>query len=136
MDCNVKFDIPFALPPQELRSVVLDLPPPISVNRVRKIDFAKLRLSKRWVQMADALVMAARCRQREPIKKIPGRFEIKIVLCEQRNKLDADNAVKGIIDYLRRIELITNDSKRYMRRVVVEWGHAPEGCRIILTELV
>jgi hypothetical protein len=40
--------------------------------------------------------------------------------------------VKAAIDYLRRVGLIHNDDKRYLRRLVVEWGDAPEGCRLIL----
>jgi hypothetical protein len=35
-----------------------------------------------------------------------------------------------LIDYLRRIEVIQNDSPKYFRKLTVEWGTAPEGCRV------
>jgi hypothetical protein len=40
--------------------------------------------------------------------------------------------VKVSVDYARALGLITDDSPKYMRRVVIEWGHAPHGCRLIL----
>jgi Holliday junction resolvase RusA-like endonuclease len=52
------------------------------------------------------------------------------VLSEHHTKIDLDNGLKALIDYLRRIELIEDDSHKHMRRLVVEWGIAPMGCRV------
>jgi len=49
--------------------------------------------------------------------------------------MDLDNCCKVLIDYLRRIELIANDAPKNMRRLVVEWGEAPEGVRVEVTPL-
>ena len=49
--------------------------------------------------------------------------------------MDLDNCVKHLIDYARKIELIIDDSPKYMRRIVVDWGHAPEGVRLTLREV-
>lgn len=122
-------DPPFAVPPD----IVLDVPVPPSVNRTRKLDMTTLRVVNEWKQQADMLLMASG--QFRAARKLPGRFEIKIVLCEQKCRCDADNPVKAAIDYLRRIELISDDSPRFMRRLTVEWGEAPAGCRIILREV-
>lgn len=122
-------DRPFALPPRELATVILDLPPPPSVNRTRKLDPRGLGQTARWRKCANNMVMAQGRR-----KQIKGRFEIHVTLAEHI-KTDADNILKCLIDYLRHIEIITDDSPKYMRRIVVEFGHAPEGCRVAVQEL-
>jgi Holliday junction resolvase RusA-like endonuclease len=116
---------------------VLDLPAPPSVNRTRKIDWRAGKKFKGWTKAADALVLAARCRSRASsrLRKVTGRFSLEIVLSEAHTGIDADNGLKGLIDYLRRIELITDDSPKYMRELHVRFGHAPEGCRVTITEI-
>lgn len=120
-------DPPFAVP----ADIVLDLPAPPSVNRTRKLDFSSLRIVNAWKNVANAYVLAAKGRKISPLKltKI-SRFELHIVLSEHHTKIDLDNGLKALIDYLRKIELIENDSPKHMRRLVVEWGHAPFGCRV------
>lgn len=121
-------DRPFGLPPD----IVLDVPVPPSVNRTRKIDFRAAALVEKWKADADAMLMLSG--QYRAAKRVPigDRVELTIILDEQKCDLDPDNSVKAAIDYLRRIELIRNDDKRFMRRLVVEWGYAPEGCRLVL----
>src|SRR5262249_31667769 len=136
-DCTSTIDRPFALPPRELITTVLDLPAPPSVNRTRKIDWKMAPKFKGWTQAADNLVLAAKSRSVNPLglRKVPGRFELRIVLSEAHTGLDLDNGIKWTIDYLRRIDLIVDDSPKYLRRLVVEWGAAPQGARITITEL-
>lgn len=121
-------DRPFGLPPD----IVLDVPIPPSVNRTRKIDFRAAALVEKWKADADAMLMLSG--QYRAAKRVPigDRVELTIILDEQKCDLDPDNPVKAAIDYLRRIELIRNDDKRFMRKLTVEWGVAPEGCRLIL----
>lgn len=124
-------DVPFALAPD----IVLDVPVPPSVNVTRRIDPAAARKVEEWKRAADVLLMASgQYRTARARGGLPGRFELKIILCEKRCRLDADNPVKAAIDYLRRIELISDDDKRFMRRLTVEWGAAPAGCRLVLRE--
>ncbi len=66
------------------------------------------------------------------LAKMSDKFEATLVIDENLNNLDLDNAAKAVIDYARRIGLIINDDKKHMRRVVIEWGHAPHGCRLTL----
>lgn len=112
-------------------AVILDLPPPPSVNATRRIDWKAMRKVNAWKNVADAYVLAAKGRSHQPLvlTKIP-RFEINILMSEQLNRIDLDNGLKALIDYLRRIELIEDDSPKHMRRLVVEWGLAPHGCRV------
>jgi Holliday junction resolvase RusA-like endonuclease len=58
------------------------------------------------------------------------RFELLIILSENHTRIDLDNGLKALIDYLRKIELIEDDSPKHMRRLVVEFGLAPFGCRV------
>lgn len=130
-------DRPFALPNRELITTVVDLPPPPSVNETRKINWHAAKKLERWKKSADKLVLAAKSRSVNPLglKKVPGRFELRVVVSEHHTNMDLDNALKNIIDFLCRIELITDDGPKYMRRLIVEWGLAPEGCRVTITEL-
>lgn len=124
-------DPPFACPPDKVIS--FDLPPPVSVNRTRRIDWTANKLLNRWKRRADMLIMANGGVRK--LGKMPGKFEVKICLDEHHVGIDADNAAKSLIDYCRRLELIVDDSPKYMRRVIIEWGYVPHGCRITLREV-
>jgi Holliday junction resolvase RusA-like endonuclease len=109
---------------------VLDLPVPPSVNRTRKVDWAGRADVKRWMMRADELVTLFRSLKGNV--RMDGQFEATIILSESHTKMDADNAIKSVIDYALRLELIKDDSPKFMRKITVCWGDAPHGCRLIL----
>jgi len=111
--------------------IVLDLPAPLSVNRTRRIDWAAKPQIGRWIRAADALVMS----QGKLPPAIRGRFAVTLDMIES-SSLDLDNSPKQVIDYLRRLELIENDSPRCMREVLLKFGEAPEGCRVTVREFL
>jgi hypothetical protein len=122
-------DPPFACPPD----VVIDLPPPISVNKLRRVDWANQRMVRKWRDEANGLLLVAKRRQTNPLRfSTIDRFELGIVLDESRVKTDADNCAKILIDYLCTIGLIVDDAPRHMRKVTIQWGEAPEGCRVTI----
>jgi hypothetical protein len=41
---------------------------------------------------------------------------------------------RAAIDLLRSLEIIADDGPRFARRIVIEWGSAPEGCRLTLRQ--
>ena len=124
-------DPPFAAPPD----MVIDLPAPPSVNRTRKLDFSSLRVVNAWKNVAHAYVLAAKGRRNSPLRLTKvSRFELLIVF-DDSSRLDLDNGIKILIDYLRKIEAIENDSPKHMRRLVVEFGNAPMGVRITVKAL-
>jgi Holliday junction resolvase RusA-like endonuclease len=125
-------DPPFAVP----ADIVLDLPAPPSVNRTRRIDWSSVKVINTWKNVANAYVLAAKGRKISPLRlvKVP-KFELHILLSEHHTKIDLDNGLKVLIDYLRKIELIEDDSPRHLRRLVVEWGAAPFGCRVTVKAL-
>lgn len=109
-------------------ALLLDLPMPPSVNRrIGKLGNKSPEVQK-WMAQADLFYLAQH-RRKPP--KIMGDFELDITWDERRfGKQDWDNPIKGLCDWLQRVELIKDD--RYCRRGVVQWGKAPEGCRVIL----
>lgn len=122
-----------------MSDIVIDLPPPISVNRLRRIDWSATSGTKSWRRKADNLILEAKRRKinrlvwnpDEPIQK----FEITLTFDEKERSPDLDNCCKGILDYLCTIEILKDDGPKYMRRLVVEWGDAPTGCRVIVKPL-
>jgi Holliday junction resolvase RusA-like endonuclease len=116
-------DPPFGAPPD----ITIDLPPPPSVNRTRKIDWRAQAKLKNWMQGADALMLSG---PKRIVGKRIDKFELLIVLSKYHTRIDLDNSLKFLIDYLRRIEVIVDDSPKHMRRITVEWGWAPQGSRV------
>lgn len=117
-------------------SVTLDLPVPPSVNRTRKIDWRAHKKLVSWVQHCDGFVMAAKRRAVEPLRLVKhARFELWITLSEDHTGVDLDNTNKSLIDYLRHIELIEDDTKKNMRGLHVVWGLAPLGVRVTVVPL-
>jgi Holliday junction resolvase RusA-like endonuclease len=107
--------------------IVLDIPPPISVNKTRRIDYRSMGPKADWVVAADTCVML---KGRLPTA-IKGPWELTVTMGEGW-RIDPDNGLKEIIDYCRRLNLIENDSPKFARRIVMEWGEAPEGCRVTI----
>lgn len=125
-------DRPFGCPLDH----ILDIPVPLSVNRTRRENKAARKDIDNWLARADAQLFASgqfKTARRQRNTKLP--CEIKIILDPKKCKLDPDNPVKNAIDYLRRLELIENDTGKHVRKITVEWGAAPEGCRIVISDL-
>lgn len=126
---------PFGLPAHELVTTVIDVPVPPSVNRTRRIDWRNHAKVLAWHKNADNMMMFVPKAARRPVL---GKYELLITLSEEHTGMDLDGGLKCLIDYLRRIELVTNDSPKYFRRLVVEWCHpavAPAGVRVTIQEL-
>lgn len=129
LDLSSFRDRPFGVPIE----AVLYLPPPPSVNRTRKVDWRGARKYGAWIAACDISIMANGGLRGIP--KMPGKFEVILVIDEHLNHLDLDNAIKAVIDYARRLELVIDDDKRHMRKVTISWGHAPSGCRLTLKSI-
>jgi Holliday junction resolvase RusA-like endonuclease len=111
--------------------VEIDLPAPLSVNAMRRIDWTSKKTLARWIAIADHLILQAKRRAENPLKlQAYQRFALEVTFSEENSKLDLDNGLKLVIDYLHRIELIEDDSPRHLRRITVQWGPAPMGTRV------
>ncbi len=112
--------------------MVLDLPPPVSVNRLRKVYWPADKLAQDWRDQADRFLLVAKSRKEVQFDRLP-EFELHIVMSEDHTKIDLDNGLKLLIDYLHQREIIANDAPKNLRRITVEWGRAPAGCRVTIT---
>lgn len=119
-------DAPFHAPPD----VVIDLPPPVSVNRIWRANKAgKKRVSispeyASWKRSADNLALATGSFR--GLKRINGKFEALIVL--KRCRGDLDNRAKGVLDWLQSRGVIEDD--KYCECLTIKWGEAPAGARV------
>lgn len=116
-------------------AVVIDCPMPPSVNRLwrhrrdRKKPYLDARYAS-WKRVFDSIIMAT-----VPRPKVRGHFAATITLsaAKRKDNSDADNRVKALLDALQKCAIIENDS--LADSVTVCWGHAPEGCRVMLIPL-
>ena len=120
---------PFLLPGE----IMLDLPRPISVNRIwraRKAGAGHVSISpeyKQWKTHADKITQSLG--QFRGLKQIKGKFEVAIVV--ERCRGDLDNRLKGVLDWLQSRGVIEND--KFCEGIVMVWGDAttaPHGCRV------
>lgn len=118
-------DRPFA-PPLEC---VLDLPVPPTVNVVRRAYGRGSKVLQAWQHQADMAVLAAGGLRK--LTKLPDKYEVILTLDESA-RIDLDAASKYTIDFARRLGIVQNDDKRFLRRVTIEWGAAEGRCRLLL----
>ena len=116
-----------------LPDIVLDLPTPISVNRLWRVTKAghviKSQAYKQWIKKSDAMLLELG--QLKGVKSIVGKFTALIVV--KRCNLDIDNANKGVLDFLQSRNFILND--KFCEEVTARWGDAPTGCRVTVKAL-
>ncbi len=114
--------------------IVLDLPFPPSTNRLWRVGVRKMYDSIQYTTWrADAAVMF----YQQFAKKRPqplDRFWIYMIIDISRRSsvMDNDNRIKAPLDFCQTAGIVTNDSKS--EGVLCEWGHAPSGCRVTLTD--
>lgn len=123
---------PFALP-----DIVLDLPPPISVNRLWRSQKASagpvgVRKSgpyKDWIKRADDMLLELG--QLKGVRPIAGKFTALIIV--KRSALDLDNNAKCVLDFLQSRNFILDD--HFCEEITLRWGEAPAGCRVTVRPL-
>lgn len=116
-----------------MSDITLDLPRPISVNRIWRANKAgdkavsKSPEYRQWLLHADQVTLATA--QFRGMKQVRGKFEALIVV--ERCRGDLDNRAKGVLDWLQSRGVIADD--KFCERLVLEWGDlttAPYGCRV------
>lgn len=114
-------------PPFASLDIVLDLPPPISVNRIwrkTKAGVIKSKDYERWIKRADGMLLELG--QLKGVRPILGKFTALIVV--KRSNLDLDNNSKCLLDFLQSRNFIVND--RLCEELTLRWGDAPTGARV------
>lgn len=116
--------------------IVIDLPPPISVNRIwraHKAGKTRVLISPeyaRWKTEADKLVMAMGTFR--GLKCVRTKFEVDIIV--KRRNADVDNFSKGILDWLQSRGVVENDKN--CEQLTIKWGDAPSGCRVTVKPII
>jgi Holliday junction resolvase RusA-like endonuclease len=117
-------DAPFHCPPDP---IVLDLPPPVSVNRLWrsvKKNVIKSDVYTTWIKRADEMLLELG--QLRGVKPISGNFTALIVV--RKSRTDLDNNAKCVLDFLQSRNFIVNDN--LCQELTLRWGEAPTGCRV------
>jgi hypothetical protein len=110
--------------------ITIDLPAPYSVNSTRRVNWGYIAKHRKWQAEADAIVTISGQHKQNPIL---GQYEVKFIIDDGKCRSDPDNIIKALLDYVRvRLQLITDDSPKYIRKYSVEYGYAPEGVRMII----
>jgi len=115
-------------------TITLDLPIPPSVNRLRRMDPAGNRKRREFYQRADNF-LALHGPRPAPVRVITDAYQLTIQIPESLSGIDLDNHCKCLIDYLVSREFVPDDAKKYLRRLVVEWGSPSSACRISIKGL-
>jgi Holliday junction resolvase RusA-like endonuclease len=113
-----------------MKTITLNLPPPLSVNRTRRIDYRSMPAIKAWKQQADDLYLL----QKRGLAggTITGPFEITITVASS-SRSDLDNGVKLLVDTAKDYGVIPDDDPKHLKRLIVQFGEAPEGSRLVIT---
>jgi crossover junction endodeoxyribonuclease RusA len=140
MELPSRADAPFHCPPDPMiGGIVIDLPTPISVNRIWRANKAGKKAVSispeyaAWKRQADNLTLAAGTFR--GLKCLHGKFEAVIVV--RRCPGDIDNRAKGVLDWLQSRGVIEND--KHCERLTISWGEpgqAPTGCRVTVRQWV
>lgn len=126
------------LDPYEPVELTIDLPFPVSTNRIWGSGRGRVFRSKayrQWLTHADQQMLVGKF-LRGHSHTISTPFEAQILLSSDYRTGDADNRIKCVLDYAQSRKLISNDN--LAQKVTVEWvlpNHAPVGCRLVLKEL-
>lgn len=119
--------------------ISLDLPMPPSTNNIWRSNRGRVHRSGEYA-IWEARARAAFLMQKRSINKICGQFDAVLVLNEtkMRSNWDCNNRDKAVLDFAKAMDVIIDDSIKYMRSLHCRLGDnatAPEGCRLILTPL-
>ena len=112
--------------------IVLNIPVPPSVNRIRRVDWANRKSQREFYLHANLFIIAYGPRP-PPVRMITGPYELDILIPE-RSRLDLDNHVKALIDYLVESEFTPGDAKKYLRGYSIHWAPI-EHCRVTIRGL-
>jgi Holliday junction resolvase RusA-like endonuclease len=95
-----------------MNEITLEMPIPPSVNRTRRIDWRGHKQKEKWALHCDLFLTAygpkpLPCGER---RQVSGPYQLEILL-PQACRLDIDNPIKAVIDYLVLREFTPDDSQ-------------------------
>lgn len=125
--------------PRVGRVIEVFLPMPPTVNRLHEWSTKQRRYVRsagyeKWVKAADNIAMAFAQLRGHP--RIEGHFTARIILSSSKRQTnyDGDNRIKALLDWAQSRRLIKNDA--LCDGGSWEWGYAPYGCVLVLSEVI
>jgi hypothetical protein len=86
---------------------------------------------REWKRQADVLMLR---QKQKPMEQSPALLSLRSPSAH-RADLIWTTAVKILIDAVRGYGLVPDDSRKYMRKLTVQFGDAPSGARLTLIPL-
>lgn len=116
----------------DMVEIVLDLPMPVSTNRIWRTYRGRTVKSKEyveWLLRTDLTVMAGK---QFPRRKIHGPFSMDLQVHKGPRSGDLDNKIKPVLDWLQSRDVVRNDSD--CCELHVRWVSGDDGiaCRVTL----
>lgn len=105
--------------------IVLDLPYPVSVNRVWRSNRGRVHLSQEYQQwIRDATVEWYRQKRGLSTRSISSGYVMELVATppDKRHR-DLGNLEKAASDFIQRAGIVANDS--LARKITIEWADPP-----------
>lgn len=117
-------------------NATIKLPRPLSVNslfaNVPKKGRVKSQRYRTWIQNAVQVAKGIADGKARPLPKFDGPVKINFFVPEKGVKMDIDNAAKAYIDLLVSLEIIPDDSPKYVRGISLDWVDAETGEAVII----
>lgn len=113
--------------------IIYQLPMPPSVNAMfaNRAGNGRGRITTRkyneWRRQAGLQIMG-----QGPLRKISGPVAIRLIISDS-TRGDIDNRCKAVLDLLVSHKIIEDDSKRIVRKILLEWGDV-EGAQVEISE--
>lgn len=116
-----------------LQALTIDLPKPISTNRLfknKRRGRVCTEAYNTWKWQARALIQ-----DQKPIGKPNGPVRLMFAVGEtgMRKDMDGDNCLKCLIDALVEAQIIPDDNRQHVRGVGMEWVKGKEGVTAYIT---
>jgi len=109
-----------------------DLPLPPSTNQlffnVPKEHGGGRAKTKRYL---DWITLARSELRKQKARPLFGQFVVRIE-CSEKSRADLGNHEKPVVDLLVFHGVLEDDSKKYVRKIILEWSSEIDGVRVII----
>lgn len=119
-----------------MTTIDLLLPVPPAANRLRRIDWRNRPAHVAWQRNCDLAAQSQiQVLTRTVFPVISGPYAVTITV-DKTCRLDTDSTIKSVLDYLVRVELVTDDSPKYLQEIHIYRGDVGAGkLRIVVQSM-
>lgn len=129
-----------------MTTIDLTIPIPPAGNRLRRVDWRNRPAHVAWQHECDLQLLVHRdlvvhrvmVTERKPHVLFPvirGPYAVTVTV-DRTCRLDPDSTLKALLDYLVRVELVTDDSPKYLQEIHIYRGDVGAGkLRIVVQSM-